>query len=158
MGFHMLFVLLLAPALRANVAVGLPVVWISNPITMVPIYFGNFWVGQKILQLFSNRPQLHYSEVQERLTHYQSTGKVLSQIDEAQFWHKVVDFVWQFGLELWIGSVLIGMIVAALGYFISYKLIVWYCTYTPRGRLHVLKMLHKKRKQLQWSNKKTKAK
>jgi hypothetical protein len=50
------------------------------------------------------------------------------------------------------------MIVAGLGYFLSYKLIVWYRTYTPRGRLYVLKMLHKKRKQLHWSKKKVKAK
>jgi len=158
MGFQMLLVLLLAPTFRANAAVGLPTVWVSNPVTMVPLFFGNYWVGQKILLLFANRPQLDYSQVQEKLTRYPSFGNILSQIDEAQFWHKVVDFIWQFGLELWIGSVLIGMLVAGLGYFSSYKFIVWYRTYTPRGRLHVLKMLHKKKKKLQWPYKKTKDK
>jgi len=156
-GLQMLLVLLLAPAFRANIAVGLPTVWVSNPITLVPLYFANFWVGQKILLLFSNRDQLQYSQVMEKLTRYQPMGKVLSQIDEAQFWHKVIDFMWQVGLELWVGSVLVGLVVAVSGYFVSYKLIVWYRTFTPRGRLHVLKMLHKKKNKLQWSDKKAKA-
>ena len=157
LGVQMLLVLLLAPAFRANVAVGLPTVWISNPITMAPLYFANFWVGQKIVQLFSDRPQLHYNQVVEKLTHYQSVGNIFSQIDEAQFWHKVIDFLWQFGLELWVGSLLVGLIVAIPGYFASYKLIVWYRTHTPRGRLHVLKMLHKKKQKLKILEKEAKA-
>lgn len=148
-GFQMLLVLLLAPAFRANIAVGLPAVWVSNPVTFAPLYFANYWVGQKILLLFTERPALNYSQVVEKLIHYQSIGKLFSQIDEAQFWHKVIDFLWQFGLELWVGSVLIGLCVAIPGYFASYKLIVWYRTHTPRGRLHVLKMLHKRKKKIQ---------
>lgn len=154
MGFQMLLVLLLAPAFRANMAVGLPTVWVSNPITMAPLYFANFWVGQKILLLFSNQPPMEYSQVAEKLTGFQSIGNVLSQIDEAQFWHKVIDFMWQFGLELWVGSILVGLVVAVAGYFVSYKLVVWYRTHTPRGRLHVLKMLHKRKKNYNRPNKK----
>ena len=48
-GFQMLISVFLAWLLRANKLVGVPLVWISNPVTFVPIYYPCYWLGCKVL-------------------------------------------------------------------------------------------------------------
>lgn len=48
-GFQMLLVVFAAWLLRANKVVGLPIVWISNPATMVFIYYPCYVVGLTLL-------------------------------------------------------------------------------------------------------------
>lgn len=48
-GFQMLIVPLLAWVLRANTAVGVPLVWISNPITIPPIFYAGYTLGRLLL-------------------------------------------------------------------------------------------------------------
>ena len=145
MGLQMVLVFLLAPVLRANIAVGLPVVWISNPLTFAPLFLANYWLGQKVLALFTQQPFLDHGQLLELLTGFSSLGHLFSNIGNIEFWHRLLDLLWTVGLDLWVGSVLFGLVSGVLGYFASYRLIIWYRTHTPRGRLHVLKMLHKKR-------------
>lgn len=145
-GLQMLLVVMLAPALRANVVVGIPVVWISNPVTMGPIYLWNYWVGQKFLSLFMERPEASTGELKEMLGSLIAKGNLFTVIQDRDFWHKMIDLLWRFGLDLWVGSLIIGVPIGLAGYFISYKFIIWYRTHTPRGRLFVLKMLRKRKK------------
>ncbi|MDA1054245.1 MAG: DUF2062 domain-containing protein [Planctomycetota bacterium] len=49
-GFQMLLVVFVAWLLRANKAVGLPIVWISNPATMIILYYPCYYIGR-------NRPR-----------------------------------------------------------------------------------------------------
>src|SRR5688572_15336246 len=44
-GFQSAAVILFAWLLRANKVVGLPLVWISNPVTFVPIYYPAYVIG-----------------------------------------------------------------------------------------------------------------
>jgi len=48
-GLQMMLTIALCFLLRANKLVGVPFVWISNPLTILPIYGPNYWVGCKIL-------------------------------------------------------------------------------------------------------------
>jgi len=48
-GFQMLMVVALASLFKANRIVGIPVVWISNPATFVPIYYPSYRVGCRLL-------------------------------------------------------------------------------------------------------------
>lgn len=41
----------LAWLVRANKAVAVALVWISNPVTMVPVYYPGYWLGCKIMDL-----------------------------------------------------------------------------------------------------------
>ncbi len=50
-GFQMIAVVALASLLRANRAVGIPLVWISNPATFVPIYYPCYRIGCSFLQV-----------------------------------------------------------------------------------------------------------
>lgn len=48
-GVQMAAVVGLAVPLRANVPVAIAMVWISNPITVVPLYFAFYWLGSLLL-------------------------------------------------------------------------------------------------------------
>ena len=54
-------------ALRANVVVGIPMVWISNPVTMGPIYLWNYLLGRKILSFFHEQPETGTDELKEMM-------------------------------------------------------------------------------------------
>ena len=47
--FQMLIAAVLAIALRANILIAVPVVWISNPITMPPMFYVCYLVGLRVL-------------------------------------------------------------------------------------------------------------
>lgn len=46
---HMLVAAGLAILLRSNIAVAIAAVWISNPLTMLPMYGFGYWVGARIM-------------------------------------------------------------------------------------------------------------
>ncbi len=48
-GLHLLIYLLLAWLCRANVLVGIPFILLSNPLTLIPIYYPNYLIGRAML-------------------------------------------------------------------------------------------------------------
>jgi len=48
-GLQMMIVVFLAWLFRANKVVGLPIVWISNPVTIMPIFYTCYRLGRAIL-------------------------------------------------------------------------------------------------------------
>src|SRR5690606_36031974 len=48
-GIQMVLSVCLAWLFRANKLVGGPLVWISNPLTIIPIYFPCYWLGCQLL-------------------------------------------------------------------------------------------------------------
>lgn len=102
-GFQMILTVALAALLRANKAVGVPFVWISNPFTLLPIYGPNYLVGcwllrQKALDL-------------DFLTAARTTGGWLARV---QAWW---DATWHVFWPLWLGSAVVGLVLGALSYF-----------------------------------------
>ena len=62
-GAQMVVVAMLAIPLRANIPVAMALVWISNPLTMVPLYFCFYWLGNLIVR----QPRLTYGVWEERV-------------------------------------------------------------------------------------------
>lgn len=48
-GLQMLIILVIGTLIKANRIIGVLLVWISNPITMGPMYYSYYWLGGKIL-------------------------------------------------------------------------------------------------------------
>lgn len=95
MPFQMIPSALCAYLLRANLPLALACVWISNPITMAPMMFFNYFIGVYLL----NMPLLPFG------------FSVLSLSD----WWQVLQTVWQ---PLLLGSLVVGAISAALGFML----------------------------------------
>ena len=112
-GFQMVLVVFLAWLLRANKAVGVPLVWITNPATIVPIFYTCYRVGRFVLQ-----QEGVGLEWWEELAH--PTGS---------WWGHVV-FYWKHIMEiaspLWVGSAIVATILGYISYYVSYYAIYGY--------------------------------
>ena len=118
MGFQMLLTVLLATLVRANKLVGVPFVWISNLITMVPIYrWCNYPVGLAIMG--SEYPPPNFSN---------------AILVGGSWWldtwvNRIVAFwqaTWQAFPPLWVGSMVLGLPIGTASYFAVKYVIIAY--------------------------------
>ncbi len=118
----------LAALFRANKAVCIPIVWISNPLTAVPIYYPCILLGQFVLSSDSGDAE----NVLSRLTMANSTAGIL----EARFWKDFLANLLDLGVEVWVGS----FIVAAFLAIVAYPLSRWAVnSYRERHRQRLLR-------------------
>lgn len=114
-GFQMALVVVLATLLRANKAVGLPIVWITNPATVVPIFYACYVVGRWMLghkaigwhwwiELESPPPGW-----------WEST---------CFYYSKLMQVAW----PLWAGCLVVATVAAVLAYPIAYWIVANYRT------------------------------
>jgi uncharacterized protein (DUF2062 family) len=112
-GIQMVFVVLFAWLLNANKLVGAPLVWLTNPATIVPIYYACYRVGIRIL----GQPSISRQRWAE-----------LAQPPEA--WAAAASFYWgrlyEVALPVLLGSFVIGLAVACPTYLITYHAICFY--------------------------------
>ncbi|MGB8328545.1 MAG: DUF2062 domain-containing protein [Polyangiales bacterium] len=118
LGIQIVLYLPLAALLRANKLSGIPVLFISNPFTAVPLYYMTWSVGAALLH-----PE---KEVTRATIHgwLGNTGRALrdqgvARLLDAQFWSETGRLLASTGGELWIGGLVCGLIVAVPSYFIT---------------------------------------
>jgi hypothetical protein len=88
--FQMLFAGMAAIVFRANLPISVVAVWISNPLTWLPLYGSAYLLGAALL----DKPQVP-----------------LDTITMAWLWQRLG--------TLWVGCLLLGTIAAVAGYFMS---------------------------------------
>lgn len=92
MPFQMVAAAATAIPLRVNLPISVALVWISNPITMPPIFYFNYLVGTWLLP------------------HCKPLGEI--EMSMEWFTHSLGE-IWE---PLYLGSVVVGLILAAIGY------------------------------------------
>lgn len=97
---QMLFAAICAILFRANLPLSVVLVWISNPLTMGPIFYFNYVVGTYILG----------QEASEKL-HFELSWNWITN---------VLGDVWQ---PLYLGSTLVAVVLAVSGFFVIH--ILW---------------------------------
>lgn len=118
MGVQTLVALAVAAVLRANKAVCVPIVWITNPFTAVPIYGGCLWIARVIL---GDGAMAGPAAVIAELTpppQYRGLA-VFSHLFELEFWRHLLGTFAKIGAELWLGCTVVGFIAAFIMYFVS---------------------------------------
>lgn len=127
-GIQMVLAVALAALFRVNKAIGIPIVWISNPITAVPLYGGCFALGRWILN--TGRPEVDPVLAAE----LDQTAHAASWV-EPGFWSNLLSYLVSMGTELWVGSAIVGLVLAILTYPTMRWLVV---KHRERRRLHEL--------------------
>lgn len=94
MPFQMALAMFMAIWFHANAPISVGLVWITNPLTMPPIFYFNYWVGTLLL----NRPAQEFS----------------NDWGSEAFWSELIS-VWQ---PLYLGSLVSAIVFGALGYYI----------------------------------------
>jgi uncharacterized protein (DUF2062 family) len=116
-GFQIPLAILLATLLNLNRPAAILSVWVTNAATMAPIYTFNYWVGS----LFLSGPPV--SEV------YKTFMNLAAEVIKIDIWEVYDQFktVVALGTEiigpLMLGSVIVGLVAAALTYLLSIALI-----------------------------------
>lgn len=112
-GIQMILFVAVAALLRANKVSGLPVVWITNPVTVVPIYYACWRVGAFLLGT-DDDPERGRRIIRE--LQGAETGWTWERLIEWEFWAQLATTMWELGAELWLGGVLVGIVLGAMAY------------------------------------------
>lgn len=107
-GLQMILTVLLAAAFRANRVVGVPFVWISNPLTIGPIYGPNFLLGKFLLG-----GDYHAPDFRQAMT---ASGSWWGQtfVNGLVAWWTAT---WDALEPLWLGSLVVGLLLGVIAYF-----------------------------------------
>ncbi|MHC4124812.1 MAG: DUF2062 domain-containing protein, partial [Planctomycetota bacterium] len=132
LGLHILMIMGVTALLRANKFAAFVSIWINNPFTIVGIYYPNYLLGRMLLKPFysSSGTELQMQKILSQL----GPSEVLAGIFTVGFWRDLLTFLWQKGPELWLGSIVIGVLVGIVSYIVVYKTVGWYRNKNPRRR------------------------
>jgi uncharacterized protein (DUF2062 family) len=116
-GIQLILAVLLATLFNMNRPASLIPVWITNPVTIAPIYSFNYWLG---LKMWDGPPLSEVSGL------FINIGKTMTRLE---FWDIQEQIMAIFHISdnilipLILGSVAIGLVTGVLTYFISYQLL-----------------------------------
>lgn len=114
-GLQMVLAGLIAHVLKGNRAVAAGLAWVSNPLTMGPLFYFNYRVGLLFLP---------GEEEAGRELIYTLTGATLS--DPSEWWHAVAKMgheLWGVAGVLWAGSIVVAALSAAISYPIVLRIV-----------------------------------
>jgi len=140
-GIQMVLTVGLCWLFGANKLVGVPMAWLSNPATIIPVYGPNYLIGCWIL---GRKPDGWHNVVEA--IHFQ--GDFYDRILE---WFYVTRSIFW---ELWIGSLVVGLILGVMSYFTIYRMIVVYRTRWKHKLEAVYRHHHAHRRQKETAAKK----
>lgn len=116
-GVQMAMVLMIAtiPGIKFNIPIACAAVWISNPFTMIPLYYGMYWLGVVLL----NKQEIDFAKfegiLQEFITSIREGESLLKS-----FWEGLVG-IFGIGMDIaipmWVGGIAIGLCLAVPAYF-----------------------------------------
>ncbi len=114
-GFQMVIAVAIAAALRANKAICIPMVWITNPITLVPIYAACFQIGVAIMG--PSRPVQADPLAPVVVLDAGSDSAGIQQWFHLDFWKDLLLRATKVCTELWVGCLFVASVAALIAYF-----------------------------------------
>ncbi len=118
LGFQIMLYVAIATVLRANKVSGVPLLFISNPFTAAPLYYGVWWVGS--IALHGTTDPDGADEVGRRLREAEAEAAFgWSDLATLEFWERIGALLWSMGAELWFGALVVGIATGVPGYFLT---------------------------------------
>ncbi len=110
LGLQMLIYAAAAAVLPVNKLAGFPALFISNPLTAVPIYYAGWWVGARVLRSGPEGAAVLLGENEHS--------------GQGAMWSRLWDALLSVGAEVWVGSVLLGCIAAVVAYLLTFRYVL----------------------------------
>lgn len=136
LGLQMITYFGLVAVLPVNKFSGLVPIWITNPLTAVPIYYANWRLG---IFLMTGRMETSPESRQAiaRLVEGApgSDQTFFERMFSGAFWEAAIDALMSIGTELWVGSLVVGLVTGVFGYWATYHGVVAYRRRTRAGRV-----------------------
>jgi uncharacterized protein (DUF2062 family) len=109
----------LAALVRANKAVAIPMVWLTNPLTNVPVYGFGYAFGHFLLTgTWVVDPKL-----MQGMTELM-TATIGFDFYHAAYWSTFFNLLLQVGIDLWLGTVVLGLLSALITYPLMYRIVI----------------------------------
>lgn len=113
-GIQIAIYVLVATALRANRVSGMPVLFLSNPVTAIPLYYAEWWVGALVTQGGEGNGE-RLREAVAKLAEQDVSATLWSW----RYWRDLALSLIDLGAEIWIGATVFGVMAAAPMYWLS---------------------------------------
>lgn len=124
-GIQMAVAVVVCQIFRANKIVPIFPIWLTNPVTIVPIYSFNYWVGWKLV---GGPPLAELAAVMRKMITppdpVEGMGRVEVWWDGVKHaFSELLSMGWEMQVPLWLGCVIVGLALAIPSYYISYKFV-----------------------------------
>ena len=133
-GYHIILVITLCLLFKANKFVALTLIWVSNPLTLVPIYYPNYLVGRVVANFFHTSDALSSAQAAGLLKDCFSLSNIIAGFGNGQLWHQLGSLAIRIGIELTIGGVIIGGSIAAAVYLVTSHFVLSHRRKNPHRR------------------------
>ncbi len=121
-GVQLVIYVAFAALLRANKISGILPVFISNPVTAVPLYYFNWWVGNLATGGDTETADFARRAI-DRVTSWEgSWWSLVRKVFEPGTWTQI----WRLVVELWVGSLIVGGVLGILFYFVTLEAVHLY--------------------------------
>ncbi len=124
-GIQMVVAVVVCQVFRANKIVPIFPIWLTNPVTIVPIYSFNYWVGWLIV---GGPPLSDLATVLRRMIAAPEATEEMGRF--AAWWdgvkHSFSELLamgWDMQLPLWLGCVIVGLALAIPSYYLTYTFV-----------------------------------
>lgn len=124
-GIQMIVAVTVCTIMRVNKVVPLFPIWLTNPVTIIPIYSFNYWVGWNLV---GGPPLSNLVAVLRRMIIPPAPEPGINRFEA--WWESIqyslgelVSMGWEMQLPLWIGCILVGTALAIPSYYISKRFV-----------------------------------
>ncbi len=118
-GLHILLALLFAAIFRANKAMAVLFIWVSNPLTAPFIYYPCYRVGRLFLGFFREQPAVDSKHIEAIFAQTLNIRRFMTELFTTDLWKQIWEVISTIGMELLVGGLILGLIVAKLSYRLS---------------------------------------
>jgi hypothetical protein len=120
LGLQMVTAFALATAMRVNKIVAMLMCWVTNPVTIVPIYYSCYRIGVWVLPAH---------RVPDARAVLRNVSDQVRQLTLLEFWQTFEVIFREMGRMFWpliVGCLIVGTITATITYPVTYRLVVLY--------------------------------
>ena len=122
-----------ASLLRANMVSGIVPVWFTNPFTAVPIYYLCWKLGGLVVAGRWETSPENQAAISKLIEGAEANSKgFYERVFELEFWQSAIELLRSIGLELWVGSTILGLVLGCIGYVVTYRSVVAYRARTKK--------------------------
>lgn len=134
-GIQMILVTIVNTIFRVNRLAGILMVWISNPLTLIPIYWLDYWVGSILMQ----RDLMTYEAFSKHMS------VILDKLKDMDMWSGFIEFMGFLGelaAPLFLGGFIVGIVCGIPMYPITLKAVKRHRARKEARRLRKLARRH----------------
>lgn len=126
LGLQIVLYLALASLLGANKVSGMPILFVMNPATMLPVCFLNWRLGSLVM---------HGELSAATSTAADAAAGFGGSMLDLSFWQAAGNKLLSMGVEIWVGALVLGLVTGIPSYFLTHRAVRTYRDRSDEGSL-----------------------